>query len=173
MSDIIPGSAVLDVQDCFWDPIGMTFDEDLYRTVPELGYQTLAGINVFENPSVVSLYRQKLEAFKANFGGDWEYYDETLRLMPAPTQDGSTVGVIATCVKPLAEIPDMDEDNLLLWAEAQCHRIVAEKQSKLQSASMEGASISYNVQAQMDSAESKEERFRKRLGGGVGSFVAG
>ena len=172
LSEVIPGSAVINVIDCFWDPIGATWDSDFYRSFPEFG-GGLTGISVFQNPSIVVQYQQKLEAFRRHFGGDWDYYDDTLMLLPPPSSSGTKVGLIAACVKGLAEIPDIDENDLLLWAEAQAGKILLEKRVRLSSVSMEGASVSFNITDARKSIEDKEGKFKKRLGSYVGTFSTG
>jgi len=173
MSEVIPGSTVIDVLDCLWNPIGISLDPDLYRTIPEIGESGLSGISVFHNPSIVIQLQQKMESFRRQYGGDWDYYDGTLRLLPAPSSDGIKVGVIATCAKSLSEIPDSDEDTLLLWAEAQAVRILLEKRANIASVSMEGASINFNIGDARKSVEDREKKFQKKLGGHLGVFSTG
>ena len=119
MATVIPGSTVLNIVDCFYDPTGIFFDSDLYYTLPGASITDLRGLSLFHNPSLVVQYQQKLEQFKSHFGGDWDFYDDTLRLLPPPPTSGVKVGVIASCARALADVPDQDEDTLLLWAEAQ------------------------------------------------------
>lgn len=173
MSEVIPGSTVIDVVECLWNPIGVSLDPDLYRTIPEIGETGMSGISVFHNPSIVVQLQQKMEAFKEHYGGDWDYYDGTLRLLPAPSSDGIKVGVIATCAKSLSEIPDSDEDTLLLWAEAQAAKVLLEKRARLGSVSMEGASINFNIADAQKSVDDKEGKFRRKLGGHLGAFSTG
>jgi len=166
------GSSVIEVFDCCWDPIGSYSDTDLYA-LPEYGEVSLSGINVFHNPSIVVQIQQKFEAFKQHFGGDWDFFDGTLRLIPAPTVSGKKVGVIAACEKPLSEIPARDEDVLLLWAEGEAEGILASKRTRISSVSMEGASINYDADGARKVAEDKKKEFRKKLGGHLGVFRAG
>jgi len=173
LSEVI-GSAVINVIDCMWDPIGTYFDKDLVSTIPDdFSYNSLAGISVFHNPSIVLQLQQKMESFRERFGGDWDYYDGKLRLLPSPTSSGKKVGLIASCVKGLDEIPDIDEDDLLLWAEAQAGKILLEKMTRISSVNMEGSSISFNTTEARKSIDNKENKFKKRFGGYVGTFSTG
>lgn len=174
ITSVIQGSGVLYVVDCFYDPTGIFFDSDLYFTIPGTSIAGLNGLSLFHNPSLVVQYQQKLEAFKSHFGGDWDFYDETLRLFPPPATTGLKVGVIAACSRVLAEIPDVDEDTLLLWAEAQSGRILAEKKSHITGVSMEGETISFNSgKTTLTVADDKEKKFKKAIGGHLGAFSIG
>jgi len=173
LSDVIPGSAVINVIECMWNPLGTTLDSDLYRVAPEIGKVGLSGISVFHNPSVVLQLQQKMESFRQRFGGDWDYYDGKLQLFPCPTSSGKKIGLIASCIKGLNEIPDIDEDDLLLWAEAQAGKILLEKMTRISSVNMEGSSISFNTTEARKSIDNKENKFKKRFGGYVGTFSTG
>jgi len=94
-------------------------------------------------------------------------------LLPSPTSSGKKVGLIASCVKGLDEIPDIDEDDLLLWAEAQAGKILLEKMTRISSVNMEGSSISFNTTEARKSIDNKENKFKKRFGGYVGTFSTG
>lgn len=175
ITTVITDSVVLSLVDCFYDPTGFFFDSDLYYTLPEVSIMSLSGLSLFNNPSLVSQYQQKLEAFKYHFGGDWDFYGNTIRLFPPPSTSGIKVGIIANCSLALADIPDIDEDLLLLGIEAKAGKILSLSQSKISSVSMEGASISFNAgKATMDTAKEKEKDFRKELSGGyLGAFSIG
>lgn len=175
MAKVIPGSAVLNIVDCFYDPTGVFFDSDLYYTLPATSITGLSGLSLFHNPSLVVQYQQKLEAFKSHFGGDWDFYNEdTLRLFPPPSASGTKVGLIASCARALADIPDKDEDTLLLWAEAQAGKILAEKRAQITGVSMEGSNISLDAgKTTMKLAEDKEKNFKAKLGGNLGAFSIG
>lgn len=174
LTAVIPGSAVLEVVDCFYDPTGVFWDSDLYYTLPGVSISGLSGISMFHNPSIVLQYQQKLEAFKHYFGGDWDFYDGTLRLLPPPSSSGIKVGIIANCLKGLADIPDVEEDTLLLWAEAQAGKLLAEKRARIASINMEGASVNLDAgQVTLKLAEQKEKEFRRRLSGYLGAFSIG
>ena len=172
---VIPGSTTLHIVDCFYDPTGVFFDSDLYYTLPGTPTLTsLSGLSLFHNPSLVVQYQQKLEAFKSHFGGDWDFYDGTLRLLPPPSTSGMKVGVIASCARVLADVPNIDEDTLLLWAEAQTGKILAQKRAQITGISMEGSNISLGAGAMtLKLAEAKEESFKKKLGGPLGAFSIG
>jgi len=175
ITTVIEGSAVLGIVDCYYDPTGMFFDSDLYYTLPETSIVSLSGLSLFNNPSLVVQFQQKLESFKAHFGGDWDFYDDTLRLFPPPSTTGTKVGIVANCVKTLAEISDTDEDTLLLWVEAKAGKILATKRAQISGVSMEGASINFDTGSatMIKMAESKEKDFKKELGGHSGFFVNG
>jgi len=175
ITTVIEGSAVLGIVDCYYDPTGMFFDSDLYYTLPETSIVGLSGLSLFNNPSLVVQFQQKLEAFKAHFGGDWDFYDDTLRLFPPPSTTGIKVGIVANCARALAEVPDTDEDTLLLWVEAKAGKILATKRAQISGVSMEGASINFDTGSatMIKMAESKEKDFKKELGGHSGFFVNG
>ena len=174
ITDVIEDSDVLSLVDCFYDPTGTFFDSDLYYTLPEASIASLNGLSLFNNPSLVVQYQQKLEAFKSHFGGDWDFYDTTLRLFPPPSTTGIKVGIIANCSRALADIPDVDEDLLLLGIEGKAGKILSVKQSELSSVSMEGESISFDTgKTTMTLASDKEKDFKKALGGHLGAFAIG
>ena len=174
ITDVITDSTVLSLVDCFYDPTGIFFDSDLYYTLPEASITGLSGLSLFNNPSLVVQYQQKLEAFKNHFGGDWDFYDNTLRLFPPPSTTGIKVGLIANCSRALADIPDIDEDLLLLGIEGKAGKILSVKQAEIASVSMEGASISFDTgKTTMTTAENKEKDFKKAIGGHLGAFSIG
>lgn len=175
ITTVIPGSGVLNIVDCYYDPTGIFFDSDLYYTIPCDSIAGLSGLSLFHNPSLVVQYQQKLEAFKSHFGGDWDFYEDTLRLFPCPSTTGRKVGLIANCIRELADVPDIDEDTLLLWAEAKSGKILSEKRAQISGVTMEGASIKFDVgKITMKAAETKEKEFKKALGGGsLGAFSNG
>lgn len=174
ITTVITDKNVFSLVDCFYDPTGLFFDSDLYYTLPGASITGLSGLSLFNNPSLVVQYQQKLEAFKNHFGGDWDFYDTTLRLFPPPSTDGIKVGLIANCSRALAEIPDTDEDLLLLGVEGKAGKILSVKQAEIASFSMEGASISFNAGKEtMTNAKDKEKDFKKQLGGHLGAFSIG
>ena len=118
-------AGAIDVKDVIWSPGGDWSSLNIYSP----GWIMLAQMVIFtgsffHQPSQMTLLRQKLDAWKQQFGSQgWDLIgvcgakDSLLRLFPVPQQSGAQVMVEMTTKIQLADINDSISDWFFQWAE--------------------------------------------------------
>jgi hypothetical protein len=146
--------------------------EDLFLESVQGDYVTLDfGGNIFENPSLVRIFFQKLREFRSNVGmGDWDIFPtspkKTLRLLASPKNDG--VGYWEGSLSwTQSDIPEADFEifyKACLWklAEVRAMSLAVAKSYK------EGSNIL--VEPAFDFWNTKAKDFREQFLQDVGAF---
>ncbi len=167
----VPKGAVM-VLDAFWNLSSVGDDSDLFSAESVL-WETqagqLAGLDLFENPSLLYGFYAKARALRERFAGVWEQAVAPtggtleVRLMPPVKTEGGTVYLVYR--KSLADVqhvPENDIDPFLDAAMAEIYQIRGARASVVTQVSFGGANVTFG-QKFYDLAKEHRTRFEARV----------
>ena len=130
----------------------------------------LAGISLFENPSIWTQYVSRLKEYKAIFERSFEFNRTTksLRLIPQPIHQRA-VPYIYTRRHTAETIPEEDIDDMLLWAKWMAKQALAAKARRSKEITQVSgygisATISLGAKDLMEEAKEHKDDFERRFG---------
>ena len=134
-----------------------------------------AGLSLWDSPSLLAIWYQKLRAARERFRGEWEAMPAPtgggleVRLMPPPTTTGDKVYVVYRAgVEDVNRVPERDIDALLDAAAAVVFESRATRAAVVESVSFGGASLKFGVDKLRDLAAAHRDRALARLAGPAG-----
>lgn len=168
----LPGVAVR-VVDAFWnlagevDPNPFDAEQLLFTTQLDPGL----GINLFENPSVLNIFYQKVNAFRNRFQGVWqEVIAPTggtlqVRLMPPVKTTGSTVYVLfREAVADVNRLPAGELEVFLEGIMGAVYETRAARATVVESMSFGGASLQFGGKSFAELSKHHKKRFQLLAG---------
>lgn len=163
---------IVGILDAFWNTIGRLepnpFSVETVLFQVQVG--ELAGLNLFETPSLLNIWYGKVAALKNRFGGKWEAIvpatggDLGVRLMPAIKIDGDPIWLLVRkTVDNVAKVPEQHLETFIAGCLAEIFEIRANRAAPLVSVSFQGQSIQFGQKQLFETAE----RYRKKFDAGT------
>jgi hypothetical protein len=141
-------------------------------------FDSLAGLDTFQSPSLLNIVYQQMEDFRKQFEGKWEVFDGPtggalwLRLSPPPStvQHMAVIGKLAST---LANVPERDAELLMdgcLWKLSEMRGAGA---SCIESASFGGGSLRFGTKNFVEAATKYGDRFLTAIGATAPKIIKG
>lgn len=143
-------------------------------------FESLAGLDTFQSPSLLNIVYQQMEDFRVQFEGKWELYDAPtgnrmwMRISPPPWTAQNML-VIGRGLATIESVPEKDAELLMdacLWKLNEM-RVESLGQVGLGSISFGGGSVNFGTQTVAESAKKYEDKFLASIGANAPQFGKG